>query len=256
MSFSSNFKDISGKIYYITTPIYYLNDKPHIGHFYTSLLSDSLIRYLEFKSLKTIQLTGTDEHGQKVQKSAQIKDKKEQEYCDEMSFYFKSMLRDFNLKFSENNFENDTNFIRTTDIRHKNFVRKVWQRMIENEWIYLSKYSGYYSQRDEAFYDEKELIDGKAPSGSDVEFKEEECYFFRLSYFKEIFLKASEKKTNKLNFITKNRINEITSFVSKDLQDIPVSRIIRKKENNEVIFNWGIDIPQDKKHVMYVWLDF
>ena len=165
------------KNYYITTPIYYVNDKPHIGHAYTSLACDISARFKRLDGYKVKFLTGTDEHGQKVEKSAQKKDLDPQIFTDQVAKYFIDLAQKMN-------FSND-DFIRTTEVRHKKTAQLFWQRLNDNGYIYKDKYSGWYSVRDEAFYNEEELIAGKAPTGAEVEWMEEESYFFKLSAFQE-----------------------------------------------------------------------
>ncbi len=228
---------------YITTPIYYVNDAPHIGHAYTSVISDVLSRLKRLDGQNVIFLTGTDEHGQKVEKSALNKGKTPQEFCDEISLKFKE-LADF-LDISNDD------FIRTTQDRHKETAAIFWQKLEENGWIYKDIYQGWYSIRDEAFYGEEELVDGKAPTGAEVEWHKEESYFFKLSDFQDILLKTYDEIDG---FVSpKSKKKEVISFVKggKDykkgaLKDLSISR---------TSFNWGVQVPGDEKHVMYVWLD-
>ena len=148
------------KNYYITTPIYYVNDKPHIGHAYTSIACDVLARFKRLDGYSVKFLTGTDEHGQKVEKAAKLQNKSPLEYANLISKDFKSLTKTLNLS-------ND-DFIRTTEKRHLLASQSLWSKLYENKHIYLDKYSGWYALRDEAFYSEKEIINGKAPSGADV----------------------------------------------------------------------------------------
>ena len=229
------------KFYYITTPIYYVNDRPHIGHAYTSLSADILSRFKNLDGYETIFLTGTDEHGQKVEKSAIAKNKTPQEFVNEVSVFFKELTPLLNLS--------NNDFIRTTEERHKKAVQHLWQTLEDNSCIYLDKYSGWYALRDECFYAEAELTtkeDGTklAPSGATVEWLEQDSYFFKLSSFQDKLLDFYAKNPN---FISpKSRYNEVVSFVKSGLKDLSISR-----DN----FNWGIPVPNNNKHVIYVWLD-
>ena len=223
--------------FYITTPIYYVNDVPHIGHAYTSIACDIIARFHRLDGSNVKFLTGTDEHGQKVEKSAKAKNIEPQIFCDEISKNFRELTTLLNLS-------ND-DFIRTTEPRHKEEVAKLWQKLEENGYIYLGKYSGWYSVRDEAFYSESEISeDKKAPTGADVEWIEEESYFFALSKWQDKLLELYEKNPD---FIyPKTRRNEVISFVKSGLIDLSISR---------TTFNWGIKVPGNEKHIIYVWLD-
>ena len=237
---------IEYKNIYITTPIYYVNGEPHIGHFYTTLASDVLIRLYLREGFDVRYLTGTDEHGQKVQQSADRQCISPQEFCDKVSLKFKQMDIDLDLIHSQNNFNNGKNWIRTTDKQHINFVQDVWRRLENNGWIYKGKYEGWYSVRGEAFFAENEIIDGKAPDGSDVKWQEEECYFFKLSVFQQA-LYEMYKNSNIIQ--PKGALNEMLSFLDKNnLKDLCVSR--PKK-----VFDWGIEVPTDNNHTIYVWID-
>ena len=159
--------------YYLTTPIYYVNDVPHIGHAYTTLACDVLARFKRLDGFDVLFLTGTDEHGQKVEKAAEAVDMKPQAFTDKVSQNFRDLLPFMNIS-------ND-DFIRTTETRHKEAAQAIWHRLMKNGHIYLDKYSGWYSVRDEAYFSEGELVDGKAPTGAPVEWVEEPSYFFDLS---------------------------------------------------------------------------
>ncbi|MDB2414790.1 methionine--tRNA ligase [Rickettsiales bacterium] len=224
------------KNFYITTPIYYVNDSPHIGHAYTTLACDVAARFKRLDGYNVRFLTGTDEHGQKVEKSAQKAGVDPQKFTDDVSMRFRK-LADFM------NFSHD-DFIRTTEERHKIGAQEVWKRLEKNGHIYLDKYSGWYSVRDEAYYQEAELIDGKAPTGADVEWVEEESYFFKLSAFEDKLLKHYEDNPDFI--VPKSRRNEVLSFVKGGLRDLSISR---------TTFSWGVPVPGNEKHVMYVWLD-
>ena len=224
------------KTFYITTPIYYVNDKPHIGHAYTNIVADAIARFKRLDGYDVKFLTGTDEHGQKVEKSALQNSISTQEYVDKIAYNFVKLTEDLNLS-------ND-DFIRTTEKRHKLFVQNIWNKLVENKYIYLDKYSGWYSVRDEAYFAEAELIDGKAPSGASVEWIEEPSYFFRLSSFQDKLLKLYRDYPDFI--MPESRKNEVISFVKSGLKDLSISR---------TSFEWGIKVPNDDKHIMYVWLD-
>src|SRR4051795_2432767 len=159
-----------GRPYYLTTPIYYVNDAPHIGHAYTSIACDALARFMRLDGRRVKFLTGTDEHGQKVARSAREDGVDPQAFCDRVSQTFRDMARLMNLT-------ND-DFIRTTEPRHIRSTQALWQELVRRGEIYQGSFAGWYSVRDEAFYDESELVKGKAPTGADVEWVEEENYFF------------------------------------------------------------------------------
>lgn len=227
--------------FYVTTPIYYVNDVPHIGHAYTTLACDVLARFKRLDGYDVMFLTGTDEHGQKVAKSAEAAGTDPQSYTDKISQNFRDLCRVMN-------YSND-DFIRTTEPRHITASQAIWQALEKNGDIYLGSYSGWYAVRDEAFYGEDELTDGPngkkvAPSGAEVEWMEEPSYFFRLSAWQDRLLKLYEENPD---FVApQSRRNEILSFVRSGLRDLSISR---------TTFNWGVKVPGDEKHVMYVWLD-
>ena len=222
--------------FYITTPIYYVNDKPHIGHAYTTLACDVIARFKRLDGFKVYFLTGTDEHGQKVELAAKKNKTKPQDFVDEVSINFRDLLKCMHI-------END-DFIRTTEKRHLESCQKLWDLLIKKGHIYLGKYAGWYAIRDEAFFLESEIIDGKAPSGAPVEWVEEPSYFFNLSKWQD---KLLEHYNNNENFISPStRKNEVLSFVKGGLKDLSVSR---------TSFSWGIKVPNDDDHIMYVWLD-
>ena len=199
---------MSEKTYYVTTPIYYVNDVPHIGHAYTTLACDVLARFKRLDGYDVQFLTGTDEHGQKVEKSAQAAGVDPQSFCDQVSARFKELA-------TRMNFSND-NFIRTTDEDHKVAAQALWQRLIEKGAIYKDTYAGWYSVRDEAFYAEKELKKNDkgeylAPTGASVEWVEEPSYFFRLSQYGDALLKLYAERPDFV--LPKSRLNEVKSFV-------------------------------------------
>ncbi|MEC9101389.1 MAG: methionine--tRNA ligase [Pseudomonadota bacterium] len=222
--------------YYLTTPIYYVNDVPHIGHAYTTLACDVLARFKRLDGFDVLFLTGTDEHGQKVEKAAEAVEMKAQAFTDKVSQNFRDLLPFMNIS-------ND-DFIRTTETRHKAAAQAIWHRLMKNGHIYLDKYSGWYSVRDEAYFSEGELVDGKAPTGAPVEWVEEPSYFFDLSKWETKLLQFY--KDNPDFIAPVSRRNEVVSFVSSGLRDLSISR---------TSFNWGIAVPDDEKHIMYVWLD-
>ena len=227
--------------YYITTPIYYPSAKPHMGHAYSSIVADFFARFKRIQGYNVFYLTGTDEHGQKIERAANIKKKNPQDFCDDISQIFKDLTKTLNLS--------NNDFIRTTETRHKKSAINVWKILEEKKEIYLSKYSGWYSVSDEAFYSEDEIVeeDGKKKSklsGSLVEWVEEESYFFKLSKWEKPLLKFYNENPNFI--LPESRKNEVISFVKSGLKDLSVSR---------KSFKWGIPVPSNKDHVMYVWLD-
>ena len=229
------------KNFYITTPIYYPSGKPHMGHAYSSIIADIFARFKRLEGYNVLFLTGTDEHGQKIQKEAKKNNKDPKLFCDELSEKFKSLTTTLNLS-------ND-DFIRTTEQRHHKSVLEIWNRLVNSGDIYLDKYSGWYSVSDEAFYDEDEIEDNEGKkisrsSGSAVEWVEEDSYFFKLSAWTEKLLEHYKK--NKEFILPSSRRNEVVSFVEKGLKDLSISR---------TSFSWGIPVPKDNKHVIYVWLD-
>lgn len=224
------------KKYYVTTPIYYVNDKPHIGHAYTTLACDVLARFKRLDGYDVMFLTGTDEHGQKVEQAAEKAGVKPQVFTDTVSQNFYDLT-------TRMNFSNDQ-FIRTTEPRHYKACQKIWNRLLERGHIHLGNYEGWYSVSDEAFYAEAELVDGKAPTGALVEWVTEPSYFFDLSNWQDKLLDFYESHPD---FVAPNsRFNEIKSFVKGGLKDLSISR---------TTFGWGVPVPDDDAHVMYVWLD-
>ena len=229
------------KNFYITTPIYYPSAKPHMGHAYSSIIADFFARFKRIDGFNVNFLTGTDEHGLKIERAAKLKGIDTLKFCDEISKTFRDLSKTLNLT--------NTDFIRTTENRHKKSVQNFWQELEDSGDIYLSKYSGWYSVSDEAFYsdDEIEEIDGKKvsiSSKSTVEWMDEESFFFRLSKWEDNLLKYYDENPN---FISpESRKNEVISFVKNGLKDLSVSR---------KSFSWGIPVPNNKDHVIYVWLD-
>ncbi|RDX36195.1 methionine--tRNA ligase [bacterium HD9-500m-PIT-SAG08] len=229
------------KNFYITTPIYYPSGRPHMGHAYSSIIADFFARFKSIDDYNVHFLTGTDEHGLKIQRSAEKAGKDPKEFCDQISQTFKDLSKTLNLS--------NTDFIRTTEDRHKKTVQHLWSLLEKNDDIYLSNYSGWYSVSDEAFYNEDEIeeVEGKKVaklSKSTVEWIEEESYFFRLSKWQKPLLEFY--KNNPDFILPESRKNEVISFVKSGLKDLSVSR---------KTFTWGIPVPNNDKHIIYVWLD-
>ena len=229
------------KNYYITTPIYYPSAKPHMGHAYSSIIADFFARFKRIDGYNVHFLTGTDEHGLKIQRAAEKNKLDPLKFCDEISQTFRNLSRTLNLS--------NTDFIRTTEERHKKTVQHLWSTLEKNDDIYLSKYAGWYSVSDEAFYGEDEITKKEdkmvaIQSNSIVEWIEEESYFFRLSKWQENLLEYYEKNPD---FISpKAKKNEVISFVKSGLKDLSISR---------KSFSWGIKVPNNENHIIYVWLD-
>ncbi len=229
------------KNFYITTPIYYPSGKPHMGHAYSSIVADIFARFKKLEDYNVLFLTGTDEHGQKIQKEAKKNNKDPKTFCDELSETFRSLTKILNLS--------NNDFIRTTEKRHHKSVIEIWNRLVASGDIYLDKYSGWYSISDEAFYDDDEIenINGNKvskSSGSNVEWVEEESYFFKLSAWSSKLLEFYKK--NPKFILPVSRKNEVIKFVEKGLKDLSISR---------TSFTWGISVPNNEKHIIYVWLD-
>ena len=229
------------KNYYITTPIYYPSAKPHMGHAYSSIIADFFARFKRIDGYDVHFLTGTDEHGLKIQRAAEKNKINTQDFCDEISQTFRDLSHALNLS--------NTDFIRTTEERHKSAVQHLWLELEKNDDIYLSKYCGWYSVSDEAFYNEDEISDKNGKkiatiSGSLVEWIEEESYFFRLTKWQDKLLEYYEKNPE---FISpKSKKKEVINFVKGGLKDLSISR---------KAFSWGIKVPNNSDHVIYVWLD-
>src|SRR5215510_14391005 len=227
--------------YYLTTAIAYPNGVPHIGHAYEAIATDAIARFMRLDGYDVFFLTGTDEHGIKMLQTAAKEKITPRELIDRTVPRFQAMVERMNCS-------NDA-FIRTTEERHYRSSEAIWQRMEANGDIYLDKYSGWYSVRDEAYYDEGETrLDDKGvrvgPQGTPVEWVEEESYFFRLSAYQQKLLDLYERHPDFV--LPKERLNEVMSFVKGGLQDLSVSR---------TTFDWGVKVPGDAKHVMYVWVD-
>ncbi len=225
--------------YYITTPIYYVNDQPHIGTAYCSALADTLARYQRLFGRETYFLTGTDEHGQKVEKAANDRGISPQAHCDELSQAFRDLLPQMHVS-------ND-DFIRTTEERHKKVVRSALQRLYDSGDIYAEDYEGWYSTSAERFWTEKDLVDGKCPdSGQEVEKIIERNYFFRMSKYSDALRAHIESNSEFLR--PPHRANEVLGFLDKGLQDLCISR-------PKARLAWGIELPFDTDYVTYVWFD-
>jgi methionyl-tRNA synthetase len=226
--------------FYITTPIYYVNAKPHIGHAYTTITADILARYHRMRGEEVFFLTGTDEHGAKIQQIADKIGKKPKEFVDEISAAFSATWDILNIS-------ND-NFIRTTDPAHEKVVQDVAQEFFDKGFIYKGKYEALYCVGCEQYKTRVELVDGKCPDHKcEPEMRSEESYLFKMSEFQEELLKRI--KNDELKISPETRKNEIISFYEKEgLKDIAISR---KKEN----VPWGIELPFDKDHTLYVWID-
>jgi len=230
-----------GKPYYITTAIAYPNGAPHIGHAYELIATDAIARFQRLDGRDVFFLTGTDEHGIKMLQTAAREKITPRELVARNVPRFQAMVTKFNCS-------ND-DYIRTTEPRHYAASVGIWEKMQANGDIYLDKYSGWYSIRDEAYYDESETrLDDKGerlgPQGTPVEWVEEESYFFRLSKYAEPLLKLYEQHPDFV--LPKERMNEVASFVRGGLKDLSISR---------TTFDWGVPVPGNPKHVMYVWVD-
>jgi methionyl-tRNA synthetase len=227
--------------YYITTAISYPNGRPHIGHAYEAIAADAIARFQRSMGRDVRFQTGTDEHGLKMAQAARARDITPRALADEMSSYFKEMCETLNISCDR--------FIRTSDADHYAASQAIWQAMEANGDLYLDRYEGWYSVRDEAFYDEKELTDGEggqklSPQGTPVEWTKEESWFFRLSRYQEPLLQLYRDQPDFIR--PETRRNEIVSFVSGGLSDLSVSR---------TSFDWGVPVPGSPGHVMYVWVD-
>ena len=222
---------------YLTTPIYYINAQPHIGHAYTTMLTDAIARSQRLMGDHVFFLTGTDEHGQKVDRAAQKANLPTPQFADQVSAAFRQMCAD--LKISNDD------FIRTTEPRHYKAAQEIWRRVQRAGDIYKGEYEGWYCTVDEIFVPEAQLLDGKCPTcGSKVERLKEESYYFRLSKYEKPLLDFYRDHPD---FIQPDfRLNEVRTFVEAGLQDLSISR---------TSFKWGIPVPDDPKHVMYVWFD-
>jgi len=223
--------------FYVTTPIYYVNDVPHLGHAYTTLAADVLARYKRLKGYNVFLLTGTDEHGQKVEKAANAAGETPLELADRVVKRFQGLWEKLNISFSD--------FIRTTQERHKKGVSELFSRVMDRGDIYLGEYEDWYCTPCETFWTETQLIDFKCPDcNRPTEKLKEESYFFRMSKYSEALLAHIEANPDFIQ--PKSRRNEIISFVKEGLRDLSVSR---------TSFTWGIPVPGNERHVIYVWFD-
>ncbi len=229
------------KRFYVTTPIYYVNGSPHIGHAYTTIACDVMARWKRLDGFDVFFLTGTDEHGQKVAKAAAEQGLEPQGFVDRTAADFRELADLLQVKYDD--------FIRTTEERHKRACAELWRRLRDRGEIYLGHYEGWYAVRDEAFYGEDELTTGPngekfAPSGAPVEWVREPSYFFRLSAWQDRLLEFYQKNPDFV--LPPTRRNEVLGFLRGGLTDLSVSR---------TSFRWGVPVPDDPDHVMYVWLD-
>jgi methionyl-tRNA synthetase len=227
--------------YYVTTPIFYPNGAPHIGHAYTAMVTDAIARFQQLDGFDVRFLTGTDEHGLKMEQTAILEGLSPQALADRNSGRFRDMMAALNIS--------NNDFIRTTELRHERACQAFWKALAKSKDIYLGKYAGWYSVRQEAYFDESETslgADGirREPLGSPVEWTEEETYFFRLSAYQEKLLDLYARVPDFV--LPRERLNEVASFVKGGLQDLSISR---------TTFDWGIKVPDAPGHVMYVWID-
>ena len=228
------------KKYYLTTPIYYVNDVPHIGHAYTTIIADTIARYARLKGLDTFFLTGTDEHGQKIEEAARKRGKSPKEYADEISSKFKGLWDEFKISYDK--------YIRTTDKYHIKGVQKAFLEMYKKGDIYKDYYEGHYCVSCESFVAPSQLVNGELcpDCGKPTRIIKEESYFFKLSKYQDQILKwLKEKKP----ILPEAKANEVIRFVEEGLKDLSITR---------TSFEWGIKLPEeinDSKHVVYVWLD-
>jgi methionyl-tRNA synthetase len=226
--------------YYLTAAIPYANGEPHIGHAYEVIAVDALARFMRLDGYDVRFQTGMDEHGQKIEQTARKLGIAPQALVDRVSAQFRALYDQLGITYDD--------FIRTTEPRHKAGAQEFWRRMSPDD-IYLDKYTGWYSVRDEAYFDESELTNGAdgqklAPSGAPVEWVEEESYFFRLSAYQDKLLELYDENPHFIQ--PDSRRNEIVSFVKSGLRDLSISR---------TTFSWGVPVPDAPKHVMYVWID-
>lgn len=228
---------MSKETFYITTPIYYPSGNPHVGHSYCSVAADAMARYKRLSGCDVMFLTGTDEHGQKIENKAKEKGITPKEYVDEIVYKFRKLWDIMNIS-------NDK-FIRTTDNYHEEAVKKIFNKLYEKGEIYKGSYKGLYCEPCEAFWTETQLIDGKCPDcAREVHYTEEEAYFFKLSKYADRILKLYEDQPDFIQ--PESRKNEMISFIKSGLNDLCVTR---------TSFSWGVPVEFDKKHIVYVWLD-
>lgn len=227
------------KTYYLTTPLYYVNARPHIGHAYTNILCDSFARFHRFLGEDVFFMTGTDEHGTKIEKTAQEKGLEPQAYVDEMVPHFRDLWERLGIRHDY--------FIRTTGAEHKEVVCHILRDLEDRGEIYKANYTGWYSIKSETFYAESELIDGRCPdTGGEVQKIEEENYFFRMSKYQEWLISYIQENTGFIQ--PEMRRNEILGFLKQPLEDLCITRPSER-------LKWGIPYPGSKDHVIYVWFD-
>ncbi|MGG1515285.1 methionine--tRNA ligase [Paenibacillus oryzisoli] len=226
------------KTFYITTPIYYPSDKLHIGHAYSTVAGDAMARYKRLRGYDVRYLTGTDEHGQKIERKAQEKGTTPQKFVDDIVAGIKELWAKLDISYDD--------FIRTTEDRHKQAVSKIFQKLLDQGDIYLGEYEGWYCIPDESFFLESKLVDGKCPDcGRPVEKMKEQTYFFRMSKYADRLVQYYEENPEFIQ--PESRKNEmLNNFIKPGLEDLAVSR---------TTFDWGIKVPGDPKHVIYVWID-
>ena len=225
------------KPYYITTPIYYPSSNLHIGHTYCTVMADAMARFKRLEGYDVRFLTGTDEHGQKIQKLADAKGVTPQAYVDEVVDGIKKLWATMEISYDD--------FIRTTEDRHVKRVQEIFKKMYEKGDIYKGEYEGLYCTPCEAFWTETQAVDGKCPDcGRPVEKAKEEAYFFKLSKYQDRLIDLFENNPEFLQ--PDSRRNEMLAFVKQGLDDLCISR---------TSFDWGVPVPGDEKHVVYVWLD-
>ena len=225
--------------FYVTTPIYYTNASPHLGGAYTTIAADVLARWNRFLGKEVFFLTGTDEHGQKIQEAAEKAGKTPKEFVDKIVMEFKEAFKLLNIT--------NNNFIRTTDKYHGDEVKRVLQELYNKKYIYKGLYEAFYCIGCEQYKTESDLVDGKCPlHNTTPELRKEEAYLFKLSNFQNELLKAI--KSEKLNILPENRRKEIITFIESGLKDISISRLKEK-------VSWGIELPFDKEHSTFVWVD-
>lgn len=225
---------------YLTTPIYYVNDVPHLGHAYTTIIADTLARFYRLQGHETRLLTGTDEHGQKIEQAAKIRNSTPKEYADKISSEFKKLWDEFEITYDI--------YARTTDTRHVEFVKAMFLKMWQKGDIYKDEYEGHYCISCESFFAKSQLINecGCPDCGKDTSLLKEESYFFKLSKYQDKILQWYDKEDP---ILPKNKKNELINFVQSGLKDLSITR---------TSFDWGIKIPEeikDDKHIIYVWLD-
>ena len=225
--------------FYITTPIYYVNARPHLGHAYTTIVADVARRFHSMRQVETFFLTGTDEHGDKIVRAAKKENLSPRNYVDKISGLFKNLWPELNIKYSR--------FIRTTDASHIVMVEQIMQKIYDSNDIYFSEYEGLYCFGCERFYTERELVDGKCPDHeTEPEPIKESNYFFKMSRYQDWLINHIK---NNPNFITPERYkNEVLSFLKEPLEDLCISRPKKR-------LKWGITLPFDKDYVTYVWFD-